>query len=226
MSESCKTLFLLVESSIERIPKELWTHPAVKADCKRRHRSPSKILLYTPIHYTAMIDNNIPPQKRGRPDILHRTLLILLDSPINKSGLLDIYIHTINDLIIWVNPIVRLPLDYYRFEGLIIQLLEKGRVPPEGSDIFLKILYGCSLKDLVKDRLVFLLTEKGERINRDILSKLIGNVIILGAFQEGDYRSDILELADYKISVSPYTHHASTVAGIITTLMSQYLSII
>lgn len=34
------------------------------------------------------------PQQNARPDIAHQLLLQLFDSPLNKAGLLQVYIHT------------------------------------------------------------------------------------------------------------------------------------
>ena len=42
-----------------------------------------------------------------RPDILHRCLLAILDSPLNKAGLLKVYIHTIDNVLIEVDPSIR-----------------------------------------------------------------------------------------------------------------------
>lgn len=44
-----------------------------------------------------------------RPDILHQCLLTLLDSPLNKAGHLQIYIHTTQNVLIQVSPHVRIP---------------------------------------------------------------------------------------------------------------------
>lgn len=43
----------------------------------------------------------------------------LLDSPLNKAGLLQIFIHTRKNVLIEVNPHVRLPRTFKRFAGLI-----------------------------------------------------------------------------------------------------------
>ncbi|KHJ30106.1 putative nucleolar essential protein 1 [Erysiphe necator] len=61
----------------------------------------------------------------ARPDITHQCLLTLLDSPINKAGKLQIYIHTAKGVLIEVSPTVRLPRTFKRFAGLMIQLLHR-----------------------------------------------------------------------------------------------------
>ena len=52
-------------------------------------------------------------------------LLTLLDSPLNKAGLLQVYIHTAKGVLIEVNPHVRIPRTFKRFSGLMVQLLHK-----------------------------------------------------------------------------------------------------
>ena len=63
-----------------------------------------------------------------RPDILHQELLALLDSPLNKAGLLKIYIHTTKNVLIEVHPSIRIPRTYKRFAGLMVQLLHKLKI--------------------------------------------------------------------------------------------------
>ena len=46
-------------------------------------------------------------------------LLTLLDSPLNKAGLLQVYIHTARGTLIEVNPSVRIPRTFKRFSGLM-----------------------------------------------------------------------------------------------------------
>nr|POE96932.1 ribosomal rna small subunit methyltransferase nep1 [Quercus suber] len=59
----------------------------------------------------------------ARPDITHQCLLTLLDSPLNKAGKLQIYIHTAKGVLIEVSPTVRIPRTFKRFAGLMVQLL-------------------------------------------------------------------------------------------------------
>lgn len=46
-------------------------------------------------------------------------LLTLLDSPVNKAGRLQVYIHTAKGVLIEVNPSVRIPRTFKRFCGLM-----------------------------------------------------------------------------------------------------------
>lgn len=53
--------------------------------------------------------------------LLLQCLLTLLDSPVNKAGRLQVYIHTAKGVLIEVNPSVRIPRTFKRFCGLMGQ---------------------------------------------------------------------------------------------------------
>lgn len=55
----------------------------------------------------------------SRPDITHQLLLTLLDSPLNKAGLLQVYIETTKHVLIEVSPHTRIPRTFKRFAGLM-----------------------------------------------------------------------------------------------------------
>lgn len=54
-----------------------------------------------------------------RPDITHQSLLMLFDSPLNRAGLLQVYIRTARNVLIEVNPQTRIPRTFKRFGGLM-----------------------------------------------------------------------------------------------------------
>lgn len=54
-----------------------------------------------------------------RPDITHQSLLMLMDSPLNRAGLLQVYIHTEKNVLIEINPQTRIPRTFKRFAGLM-----------------------------------------------------------------------------------------------------------
>lgn len=51
--------------------------------------------------------------------ILLQCLLTLLDSPLNKAGLLQVYVQTAKGVLIEINPSVRIPRTFKRFSGLM-----------------------------------------------------------------------------------------------------------
>ncbi|MCC6050815.1 MAG: 16S rRNA methyltransferase, partial [Thermofilum sp.] len=46
---------LLAEAGLELVPKELWSHPAVRASARRRGKKPGEILLDVALHHSAMV---------------------------------------------------------------------------------------------------------------------------------------------------------------------------
>ena len=85
----------------------------------------------------------------ARPDITHQSLLMLLDSPLNRAGLLQVFIHTANNVLIEVNPQTRIPRTFPRFAGLIVQLLHKFSI--KASDSSIKLLK--VIKNPIEDHL-------------------------------------------------------------------------
>lgn len=77
----------------------------------------------------------------ARPDITHQCLLALLDSPLNKAGKLQLYIHTKKNVLIEVNPQIRIPRTSKRFLGLMVELLHKMKIRgTSGSKPLLKLI--------------------------------------------------------------------------------------
>jgi len=76
-----------------------------------------------------------------RPDITHQCLLMLLDSPLNRAGLLQVYIHTAKNVLIEVHPQTRIPRTFDRFCGLMVQLLYKLSIhASDGPQKLLKVI--------------------------------------------------------------------------------------
>lgn len=71
-----------------------------------------------------------------------KCLLTLLDSPLNKAGLLKVFIHTTQDLLIAVHPDVRIPRTYKRYSGLMgaYPVLPRVRRPLLTPDAVLLLL--------------------------------------------------------------------------------------
>jgi len=135
--------------------------------------------------------------RRGRPDIAFFCLQSILETPLCKSGLVSIHIHTQQGKVIEVRKDVRLPRNYDRFVGLIEQLLLRGRVPPEGEPL-LRILQTdiTTLMDKLRgqDGLTFLAVEGGEHVSMVGLQQALPEetetpvIIGIGAFPHGDFK--------------------------------------
>ncbi len=182
-----RSAFIFLEASLETIPREILRHPAVRADAIRRGKKPEKILLDDSKHHFAMRNLEFRT-KRGRPDIIHQCLLLVLDSPLKDF---EVYVHTINGEIIYVNRETRLPRNYNRFVGLMEKLFDERVIEADGR-VLLEML-DAKLDAVVGERRVILLREGGKR--RGLAEMLECDVAIcIGAFPHGDFFDETLEM--------------------------------
>lgn len=208
---------ILLESALELVPREIIGHPAVLKNARRRKKKPTETLLDVSLHYHAM--KNLPDrEKRGRPDIVHVSLLNALESPLNKEGKLRIYVHTYDGHIIFIKPETRIPRNYNRFIGLMEQLLTKGRVPPDAEDplIYVKTITLEELLSKIGKKGLILLRENGEHKKPiDIVKYALENdlAIGIGGFPHGDFSKYILEMATKQFSI----YHLSLPSWIIVS---------
>ena len=210
-------LFVLAEAALERVPKELWRHPSVVRTARARGKRPGAILLDRSLHHPAM--RKLPnANKRGRPDLVHTTLLALMGSPLNREGLLRTYVHTIDDHVIEIEPITRLPKNYNRFVGLIEQLYEEGQVPPGGPPLLTIRREGLSeLVGRLRPDRVLLFTEEGEpRTIEEAVRGLAGlekPMVVVGGFPHGSFSQEAISLADERVCVDPEGLEAWVIAA-------------
>lgn len=107
-----------------------------------------KISLVTPETHKKYITQKLKKDISDfRPDIVHRCLLMLQDSPLNKAGLLKVFIHTIDNVLIEVDPSLKVisshqvPRTETLFYALMAQILEKLKVRAvNSSKTLLKIV--------------------------------------------------------------------------------------
>lgn len=153
----------------------------------------------------------------ARPDITHQCLLTLLDSPLNKAGLLQVYIHTAKGVLIEVNPHVRIPRTFKRFSGLMVQLLHKLSIRSMGgSEKLLRVI-----KNPVTDhfpsnthKITLSFDSPVQRLS-NYLPSIPENhsiAVFVGAMAHGkDNFAD--GVVDEKISISEYSLSASVACG-------------
>ncbi|GMM32714.1 18S rRNA pseudouridine methyltransferase [Saccharomycopsis crataegensis] len=149
----------------------------------------------------------------ARPDITHQCLLTLLDSPINKAGKLQVYIHTARGVLIEVNPSVRIPRTFKRFSGLMVQLLHKLSIRSVNSqEQLLKVIKNPISDHLpTKCRKITLSFDAKVQRVQDYVETLDEDesiCVFVGAMARGkDDFAD--EYIDEKIGVSDYPLSAS-----------------
>jgi len=195
---------ILADSSLELVPKELQNHPSVISYCKRNRKKSSEILLDNSWHYAAMkgIENE---NKRGRPDIVHSSLLEACSIPLYFEKKISIYIHTINDEIIKINDNVRLPKSYHRFVGLIEQLFSEKRIESEGN-ILLEIV-NMKFSELIKKinpKSIVGLSRLGEMSSYQNVAQTLDDdsCIIIGGFQKGHFSEEVKNTIEQVFSIN------------------------
>jgi rRNA small subunit pseudouridine methyltransferase Nep1 len=146
-------------------------------------------------------------EKRGRPDIIHFSLLEALGSPLNKGPQLQVYVHTIQDNVIFVNPETRLPRNYNRFLGLMEQLFKHKQIPLEGSPL-LTLTENMSLQQLIekiKPDYIIAFSRKGTpKTLEKAISELAEKntpIAIVGGFPHGTFSKTTLKLADQVVAI-------------------------
>ncbi|KAI8812543.1 Alpha/beta knot methyltransferase [Cladochytrium replicatum] len=153
-----------------------------------------------------------------RPDITHQCLLTLLDSPLNKAGLLQVYIQTAKNVLVEVNPHTRIPRTFKRFSGLMVQLLHKLSIRSvNGSDKLLKIIKNPITDHLPPDSYKITLSGDSATVKASTYIQTLPNdkpiVFFVGAMAHGvDDFADEIGLDD-KISISDYPLSASVTIG-------------
>jgi rRNA small subunit pseudouridine methyltransferase Nep1 len=210
-------ILVLAEAALETVPKELWSHPAVRRHSKRQRKPPEQLLLDRSLHHSAMrrLEDNL---KRGRPDITHFALLEALGSPLNKEGLLQTHVHTNKDLAITVNPAARLPRNYNRFIGLMEQLFQQGKVPSTGETL-LKLEHKklqTLLAEAEADYILAFSREGKLKTLQDAVSTLQAKqrpAVIVGGFPHGHFSETTIQLADEVVCVDSEMLEAWTVTS-------------
>lgn len=203
-----KLLIALVEASIEPIPDSLARDPRIVAYCRRRGKEVRYTLLDSSYHHAAMKGLK-DREKRGRPDIVHFALLELLESPINRRGLVEFLLHTYDGLIVTIDPETRLPRVYERFKGLMEKLLREGSIATKDGKV-LMMLRRRDLKSAISELApsnVFLMTESGSYVSQPELEYIMRReerpLFVIGCFPHGEFGKDVRSLSQNLLSISP-----------------------
>jgi len=153
----------------------------------------------------------------ARPDITHQCLLTLLDSPLNKAGRLQVYVHTAKGVLIEINPHVRIPRTFKRFSGLMVQLLHRLSIRGvNGSEKLLKVIKNPVTDHFPANTHKITLSGDAQTIK---LSKYLPTLpethsiaVFVGAMARG--KDDFADaFVDEKISISDYSLSASVACG-------------
>ncbi|KAJ2766209.1 18S rRNA pseudouridine methyltransferase [Coemansia nantahalensis] len=167
----------------------------------------------------------------SRPDITHQCLLTLLDSPLNKTGRLQVYIHTVGDVLIEISPQVRIPRTFKRFAGLMVQLLHKLSIRSvNGHERLLKVIKNPVSQYFPPDSLKLTFSYDAPTVHlqtwlRRRLKPRQNLVIAIGALAHG--KDDFADAyVDERIGISEYPLSASVACGKLTCALEDIWGIL
>ncbi len=184
---------VLSESSLELVPSELERHPSVVSHARKLGKRPSEILLDNSWHFAAMkgIENET---KRGRPDLVHFSILEATTIPLYLQDRIRLYVHTLDDNVISFAENVRIPKSYHRFAGVIEKLYQEKEITSKNGILLkMKKQNFSELINEINPSKILGFSTKGikstyEKIARDVDD---GACIVIGGFQKGHFSSTI-----------------------------------
>ena len=194
---------ILAESSLEMIPREIQNHSSITSHSKKLGKSPSNILLDNSWHYAAMkgIQNE---NKRGRPDIVHFSLLEACSIPLYFEKKLSIYIHTLDNKVITVGNNLHLPKSFHRFAGLIEKLFSEKIIESDGKKLL--EMNDMSFSELIEEinpKNVVGLSRAGKPSSfHNVAKSLTSNsCLVIGGFQKTHFSDSTVSKIDHLVSI-------------------------
>lgn len=207
---------ILADAELELAPEEIAGHPSVRASAQAQGRKASEVLLDQNLHGAAL--RRMPDGlRRGRPDITHITLLVLLESALNKLGKLQVVVHTRNEERLRVRPDTRLPRSEARFQGLISKVLREGR--SQDKEPLMWSDGHCTPAEVlgyVAKGPVVRLDETGAAMTpAQLVQKAEAGdlTVVLGAFPAGDFSAGWKEAVPTTAQIFPQSLNAWSVAA-------------
>jgi rRNA small subunit pseudouridine methyltransferase Nep1 len=206
---------VLAESALELVPLEIQNHPSVLSHAQKLGKNPSEILLDNSWHFAAMkgIHNEI---KRGRPDIIHFSILEATTIPLYFQNKIKIYIHTIDNNVIYIGKNVHIPKSYHRFEGLIEKLFQEKIIKSDTEPLLeIKEKSFPELINELKPSKIIGLSSKGKLSSFEKISSEISDntCIIVGGFQKGHFSESVQNKINLLFSIDTLSYEAHVVVG-------------
>jgi rRNA small subunit pseudouridine methyltransferase Nep1 len=169
-------------------------------------------------HHAAMMRLRDSGVGRGRPDIVHFSLLTALGSPLNVQRELQCFVHTRDDHVITIDSRARLPRNTDRFTSLLEKLFHDSVVPSSGPALM--SLSSQTLQTLIQqqglDEVVALSTQgidKPLEKVTDELQHFKKPAVLVGGFPKGHFSSQTIKLSAKTYRVDKRRLEAWTVVG-------------
>jgi rRNA small subunit pseudouridine methyltransferase Nep1 len=183
-------IIILADSELEPVPDEV------------RDPAACSLPILDAYFHRELIKKLPEGSRRGRPDIVHSSLLLCQTTAPFREGKQRVFIHTRHDKVIAVSPGAEAAPNYIKFLFDMDALLKGEKVP--GYDLTDRSLPRL-MSDLRPDR-IMALTPNGQEISlqqyfHDYSGRSLA--VVIGGFPEGDFKSPVYELADDQISLGP-----------------------
>eukprot|EP01006_Ploeotia_vitrea_P054083 TRINITY_DN67848_c5_g2_i1.p1 TRINITY_DN67848_c5_g2~~TRINITY_DN67848_c5_g2_i1.p1 ORF type:complete len:243 (+),score=10.20 TRINITY_DN67848_c5_g2_i1:38-730(+) len=150
-----------------------------------------------------------------RPDVVHQCLLQMTDSPLHRAGLLQIYLHTRDGVLIEVSPFLRVPRSFQRFSKMMVELLKSNKIKAvqQKKMALLKVVKNPVTKWLPIGATIYACAKEGD--TEDLPTFVQGLpekpvVFVVGGFSRGHLDVDY---AHKTVSVSPHPLSAAIVCA-------------
>lgn len=157
-------------------------------------------------------------------------LLTVLDSPLNKAGMLQVYVRSQKGVLIEINPQIRIPRTYKRFAGLMVHLLHKLSVSAVDSP--------AKLMRVIKNPITDHLPAGCRKICTSVKGRLVSlkdyvptlpmeppTVIVVGTMAHGSVE-EAVDWTEECIAVSEYPLSGAAALGRLCTAYENHLNVL
>ena len=206
---------VLAESALELVPSELKHHSSVISHARKLGKLSSEILLDNSWHFAAMkgIHNEL---KRGRPDLVHFSILEATTIPLYLKNKMKLYIHTIDDKVIYFGQNVHVPKSYHRFAGVIEKLYKEKKIIANDETLLeIKNKTFSELIDEIKPSKIIGFSTKGIQNSYENIAGQISDdsCLVFGGFQKGHFSDSIEKQFAQMCSVGDESFEGHTVVA-------------
>jgi len=204
---------IIAETALETVPKSIAKHPSVVKHASKIGKPANEILLDRSYHHGAMLKLK-GAGRRGRPDLVHFALLEATSTPLYHKNMLRVYVHTVANKVIFLNESVRLPKSYFRFEGLMEELLKNRKVRADNNVLMeLKNMEFCDLVGKIRPVKVIGLSRIGAKSSAEEVAKMVDSdtAIVVGGFPRDHFSNNISSKVNYTYSISDLALEAHVV---------------
>lgn len=135
---------------------------------------------------------------------------MLMDSPLNRSGLLQVFIKTEKNVLIEISPQIRIPRTFKRFAGLMVQLLQKFSIRAGNTPVkLMKVIKNPVTQHLPVGCKKYALTFSSSTVKncRELVPEDDSPVVyVIGAFAHGalnvGYTEGDISISQYPLSAA------------------------